>query len=366
MSLALLVLFFICLIIQVYFYVKVFGKLLSHQSRKQSEGSESISVIIAARNEADNLPSLLNALYSQDYYNYEVIIVNDRSSDNTSLIASSFVSKNDNFHLININSLPEGWNGKKHAIYNGVKQAKNDLLLFIDGDCIPKSNLWIQEMSNEFSGKTEIVLGFSPYHNKPGILNLFIQFETLFTGIQYLSFALWGKPYMGVGRNLGIRRDRYDILLLEKIANTTGGDDDLMVNNMANKFNTSVQFVPNSQVFSIPEDSWVSYFKQKIRHLSVGKYYRKKDRTLLALFTLSFLFGWILFFSLLVSANNPYLILTAFGLRSLSFYTIFARVGQKFDVPVKFWALPFLDLCYSIYYPLMGIIALSVKSIRWK
>lgn len=366
MNETLLTLFLICLAVQGYFYFAVFIKLATYRKTEKNGKFPSVSVVIAARNEERNLPKLLKALSNQDHPKLEVIIVNDRSSDHSKEIVTSFAQSHSNVNLLNIETLPDNWNGKKYALYKGIQAAKNEVLLFTDGDCIPKSNHWASKIAKSFNEKTDIVLGYSPYLEKPGFLNQFIQFETLFVGIQYLSFGLWKKPYMGVGRNLAIRRGKYDLNLLKQISDTVGGDDDLMVNQLAKKDNVSIAIEPESHVVSIPERDWHFYFKQKIRHLSVGKHYRKKDKTLLGLFTLSFLLGWIIFFSLLVSANNPYLILAAFGLRSLSFYTIFARVGRKLEAPVNLWALPFLDLCYSIYYPLVGFRALSIKSIQWK
>ncbi len=362
-----LVLFLLCLGIQVIFHQLVFTKLLSSdESLEMKNDIPSVSVIIAAKNESENLPALLKALKSQDHPKMEVIFVNDRSTDQTEQIIKSAMANQKQLQLINISILPAGWTGKKHAIYKGIEVARNEVLLFTDADCIPKSKQWASLMATKFFGPVEIVLGFSPYEKKDGWLNQFIQFETLLTGLQYLSLAKLGKPYMGVGRNWAIKRGAYDLTYLKSMSHITGGDDDLMISHLATNTNTTIITTPSSQTSSKPMMTWQQLLKQKTRHLSVGKYYHKKDRTLLGLFTLSLLFGWIFFFSLLVSAINPYLILTVFGLRSLSFYSIFARVGQKFDIPVKSWALPLMDLSYSIYYPIVGIRALSTKNIEWK
>lgn len=365
MTAILLIIFCLTLITQVYFYL-ILSKAVLFSKREDHSIFNSASVIIAARNEKENLLRLLPALSKQNHSDFEVIIVNDRSSDGTSELLSDFVEHHHNFHSLDVDALPDGWNGKKHAIYKGVSLAKNDILLFTDADCLPKSNDWISAVSQQFGKETDIVLGYSPYQVKSGFLNHFIQFETLFVGLQYLGFAQRGKPYMGVGRNMAVRRNKYDLSLLSQISSLTGGDDDLVINHLSHSTNTTIITDPKSQTLSIPETSWKEYFKQKLRHLSVGKHYQKKDRTLLGLFTLSFLLGWIFFFSLLVSAINPYFILTVYALRSLSFYIIFARIGHKLESPVNPWALPVLDLCYSIYYPLVGLRALLTKNIQWK
>ncbi|OEK01466.1 hypothetical protein BFP97_08005 [Roseivirga sp. 4D4] len=362
-----LVLFSVCLLVQILFHQLVFRKLLQKEDTpEKSSQTPSVSIIIAARNEDENLAKLIRALHDQDHPDLEVIIVNDRSTDNSETIIETSIRNKPHFKQIKIDHLPEGWTGKKHALSLGIQAAKNDILLFTDADCIPKSSQWASLMAGAFKETTAIVLGFSPYQKVAGFLNRFIQFETLLTGLQYLGLSAIGRPYMGVGRNWAIRRNSYDLDYLASMAHIVGGDDDLMINHIATKDNTINITLPSSQTISKPKHTWHEYLTQKIRHLSVGVHYHKKDKTLLGVFTLSFLFGWIFFFSLLVSAINPYFILAAFGLRSLSFYSIFARIGQKFGSPIIFWALPVLDLCYSIYYPVVSLRAISAKSIKWK
>lgn len=368
MEILLIALFLLCMIIQIGFHWGVFYKILTHRHQSHESTIPPVSVIIAARNEEKNLAALLEALITQDHQAFEVIIVNDRSNDDTGKIIETYSARHPQFRSISISALPDGWNGKKYALFKATEIAQNQILLFTDADCKPESNQWISEMARNFTYGIDIVLGYSPYAYTPnsGVLNEFIAFETLLTGVQYMGFASIGQPYMGVGRNLAIRRNIYDRGYLKSIGHLTGGDDDLMVNHLANSQNTRLVYAKASQTTSWPKSSWRAYIRQKVRHMAAGRHYHKKDQTLLAVFTLSFLFGWIFLFLSLVSALNPYLILTAFGLRSLSFYTIFARVGQKFDAHLKIWALPFLDLCYSIYYPVVGLKALATKNIRWK
>lgn len=362
-----LILFLLCLVIQVLFHFLVFrGLYTAEQRTTNTDDLSSVSVIIAARNESQNLLSLIESLTQQDHPNMEVVLINDRSNDDSGQVIKNAIAGKIHFQQIKIDTKPEHWNGKKHALNQGIQAAKNEILLFTDADCIPKSKHWVSLIAGRFEKATDIVLGFSPYEKGSGWLNQFIQFETLFTGLQYLGLAKLGRPYMGVGRNWAIRKSVYDLKYLESISDIMGGDDDLMINHLSTSTNTAIITEPSSQTISKPEETWHNYFKQKIRHLSVGSHYHQKDRTLLGVFTLVFLFGWILFFSLLVSAINPYFILAVFALRSLSFYSIFARIGHKFDAPINFWALPFLDLSYSIYYPVVGLRALSTKNIKWK
>lgn len=339
---------------------------LAFYREKPVAGEEnSVTVVLAARNEEKRLEKLVIALMGQNHNRYEVVIVNDRSEDGSQQLLDALDKEFSKLRVIHITELPEGWTGKKHAVYEGIKHARKTFILLTDADCMPDSPEWINQMTRQFDRQTDFVLGFSPYQKRPGFLNQFIQFETLLTGVQYISSALHKRPYMGVGRNLAYRKK---LFLEDGFAGDevyTGGDDDVFVNKHARHDNTKVVINTESQVVSEPKESWREYFIQKIRHLSAGKRYRIKDQTRLGSFALANLIGWLLFLYALVSNQMEDWILILFALRSLSFYSIFTRSGQKLNVKLAYWALPLLDLCYTISYPVVGLMALTAKRIKW-
>lgn len=366
MNLYLFTLFCFVLIVQIYFVLRYFRPLLLFKpipTNKQQ--SLAVSIVIAAKNEAKNLPQLISHLMNQSHPNYEVIIVNDRSTDNSFQILEAEVLKHQNFHVLNITELPPKWTGKKFALKKGIEAAKHDVILLTDADCIPKSDNWISLMTEQYDDKTQIILGFSPYQQMKGLLNQFIQFETLWTGIQYLSFALAGKPYMGVGRNLSYQKSIFNKDAFSKNSHIVGGDDDLLINNKANSENTKIVIDPNSHTLSIPKVTWAAYFIQKMRHLSVGTYYNKKDRTRLGLFALCNWLSWIMLLVLFFNGYNRILILSLFGFRSILFYTIFTQLGRKLGVRIRPFMLPLLDLFYNFFYLVIGLRALTAKKIKW-
>src|SRR5690606_21248805 len=115
------------------------------------------------------------------------------------------VTTHKNLRYLDVPGVRGDGNGKKYGLRQGSREAKHDILLLTDADCRPGGQ-WAREMVSAFDEDTTVVLGYSPYLNTSGILNTFIRFEALLTGIQYLGLARLGFPSMGVGRNLAYRK----------------------------------------------------------------------------------------------------------------------------------------------------------------
>lgn len=360
-------------------YLFVFIVALSHKRGGGGEEQVPVSVVVCAHDEAENLRELIPLLLSQDYLEFEVIIVNDRSNDSTFDYLLEETKHHPRLRMVNVKDTPERVNGKKYGITLGIKAAAHEWILLTDADCRPAGDQWIRSMSRHFTDENQFVLGFSPYMRRPGILNLFIRFETILTAIQYFAFGWMKNPYMGVGRNLAYRKS---LFLQHKGFNNflhvTGGDDDLFVNMYARGRNTRLQLDPESQVYSIPETTWKAYYEQKIRHLSVGKRYRFSHRFLLGLFGGTWILTWFTWLPLLVwliasfsgfsilTAPETYLILGPFLLRSILLLLLFRRMLRKASLAFSLWTLPLLDFIFSIYYLSTGLVALTTKKIRWR
>ena len=280
----LLIVYVLATLVQLIFWIFLFSKLAFFQEQennteKNIESAERpVSIIICARNEAKNLEKNLPRILNQNYRSYEVIVVNDNSTDQTQNILLKFHIKNPILQSLDITNKPKG-SGKKPALAAGIRAARHDVLLFTDADCQPTSKNWLREMQELIKDKVEIGLGYGPYFSEKGFLNKFIRFETIFTAIQYFSFALAGHPYMGVGRNLIYKKRLFeDAGGFDKHAHLLSGDDDLFINEVATTDNIGILTKKNSFVYSAPKKSWKAYFRQKTRHLSTGKHYKFKHR----------------------------------------------------------------------------------------
>lgn len=95
---------------------------------------DKVSILIPARNEAENILALLQSIHKQNYSNYEVIILDDNSTDETFAVCEAFTAGHPKFRVIKGNPLPANWLGKNYACYQLAQQATGNFFLFLDAD----------------------------------------------------------------------------------------------------------------------------------------------------------------------------------------------------------------------------------------
>ncbi|GAB5551998.1 MAG: glycosyltransferase [Saprospiraceae bacterium] len=349
--------FLLATFIQLLYWLGIFSRLAFYSAPsppKPNQALNGISIIICARNAESQLRQFLPKILAQKDLLFEVIVVNDHSIDNSEQIILDFQNNYPNLHLINESDteLP----GKKKALSEGILAAKYEFLLLTDADCFPTTTLWAKSMANLFSEKDQVILGFSPYTREKSLINYFIRFETVYTATQYLSFALAGAPYMGVGRNLAYAKSLFiNNQGFENHLHLASGDDDLFVNQVANYKNTKINLDAASFMYSIPKKSWKSYYYQKRRHLTTATSYRPVHQVLLALLAASHLWhylGGLILFA--VSPQSLHLILTSYLVRIGVVSFMYWRISTKLEQSdLRFW-IPLLDLFYCLYYVLFA------------
>lgn len=249
-----------------------------------------VSVVLCAHNESENLGHYLQVLLSQDYPEYEVIVVDDGSEDETRAVIERYMIHDPRLHFTFVPYGARVGSTKKLALTLAAKSARYDFLLLTDADCVPESHRWISEMMRGFqSPKTndqspiDIVLGFSPYFEEEGSINRLVRYDTLFNSLHYLGAALCGHPYMGVGRNLAYRKSLFfESGGFSHLMNNKAGDDDLFVNHVATKSNTAVVLGKDSYTCSRSKLRLKDWWQQKRRHLSVAPAYKAASKIRLA------------------------------------------------------------------------------------
>ncbi len=338
--------------VQLFYYLYFFSRLAAYIPAEKGTSSEHpVSVIICARDEADNLARNLPGILVQDYKTtHEVVVVNDNSMDEGRYVIEEFMQSFKNINHIQLTQEAKGISGKKFPLSIGIKSAKHEIVLLTDADCIPASEFWMQKMQGAYGDTTEIVLGYGAYHKKPGLLNKLIRFETFHTALQYLSYALAGKPYMGVGRNLSYKKD---VFLRNKgfssINQIPSGDDDLFINKVSTATNTAIMIDHDTHTLSEPKRTWSEWMTQKYRHYTTSRYYKKRDKVLLGLYSLSlFLIYPMLALSMIF--YNWWIPLVVFGVRFIVQAVVFYKAMKKLNES-DLWAwFLFFDIWIFFYY----------------
>lgn len=366
--LPLVVTLIVLLIIQLIYYWYVFGKVAFHKVAKQkiSDAKPPVSVIICAKNEYHNLVKFLPIVLEQDYPEYQVVVVNDASDDDTFYLLRELSDKYKHLMVVTIQENLNFFTGKKFPLSLGIKSAKHEYLLLTDADCCPVGPDWISSMQQGFVDKTQIVLGYGAYTEQKGLLNKIIRFDTVHVAMQYLGFALSGMPYMGVGRNLAYKSELfYNSGGFIKHYKLISGDDDLFINQVAKKVNTSVQLAHESFTYSKAKQTFSSWLHQKRRHLTTGGFYKFKHKFFLGLFSLSQILFFTTLIVLVLNEVEPILLGSVFLLRLITQLVIVKKSMIKLkERNFLFW-VPFFELFLLIINTWLSIVGFFSKKTQW-
>lgn len=355
-------------IVQIFYYIFFFSRLAFFKvPLKTNHHTHPVSVIICARDEAANLAKNLPGSLVQDYpTTHEVIVVNDNSFDESRYLLEEFERSFRQLKVVELKQEAKLIPGKKFPLSIGIKTARHEVVLLTDADCVPASEWWISSMQEAYDDDTEIVLGYGAYHKKPGLLNKMVRWETFHTALQYFTYALAGKPYMGVGRNLSYKKT---IFFRHKgfsaYNHVASGDDDLFINTAATNINTKINIAPEAFTLSEPPANWGEWIRQKRRHYSTAKYYRPLHKFLLGLYS----FSHFLFYPLLVIAalffSWQWAVLVfalRFMVQALVLYPAMKKLGEK-DLYASFLLF---DVWMFFYYFIFSITLIRKPRAGWK
>jgi biofilm PGA synthesis N-glycosyltransferase PgaC len=365
---ALFILFQLCFIVQLYYLVNSQSRLTGYKRLDELlPPLVPVSVIISARNEAENLKTYLPSVLLQNYPDFEVVVVNDCSYDASDMVLEELQATYPQLKVVTITEHERFKTGKKFALTLGIKAAKNEHLLFTDADCAPASANWIARMAANFTTPAQIVLGYSPYYKRKSFLNALIRFETIKTAITYLSAALIGDPYMGIGRNMAYTKTLFfSVKGFASHMHILSGDDDLFVNENATADNTIIEIHPEAFVYTSAKTTMGAWYRQKRRHMGAGKLYKSRHRRLLSFDALSGFLFYVLLILCLVFNFEPILALGIFIFRLALQLIVYVKTFKQLDGSDLIWCLPGLDLVYYIYLNVFGLVGAFVKTKQWK
>ncbi len=360
----LITLFYISLAIQIFYWGFVTRLFFTSKTRDvKALQLPSVSVVVCARNEYNNLTKLIPYLLKQKYNEYEIIIVDDKSTDQTQDLITKY---SDQISFITINETPQNYDSKKYALTKGIEKAKNEFILVTDADCFPESELWIQTMFENSNKQTEVVVGTSFYTDNSSILNSFIQYETALTAFNYIGLGKLGFPYMGVGRNLAYKREIFLDSSFGKFQNHLGGDDDLLFQNSFSK--RKIEFVTkkNSVIHTYPKTTIKSYLSQKTRHLSTGKHYNIHILMLLTSLTVSHIACYFSIVWFVDSIREQYSIYLLFALRCLLILFIFDKLKRYLSLNFGLLKIILADFIFIPYIMYVSLFSMFKAPSEWK
>ena len=303
--------------IQIFYYLFFYLRVSIKKPNNNESVNFPVSIIICAKNEEENLRRFLPKIFEQKYPKFEVIVVNDCSSDETETFITNLQQKYSNLKYTFIKEDPKFKHSKKLAVTIGIKAATYDHFVFIDADCYPETDMWLNSMCTKFQNNVQIVLGYGGYEQNEGFLDKLVRYDTYSIAVNYFSFAHIGIPYMGVGRNMAYTREAYmQSSRFTKHYHIFSGDDDLFVCEVARKKNTAIELSGNGYTRSEQVETFSQWCSQKRRHITTAHQYRFIHKFLLSLepftrlvfylftllyFILGFTALWYIILSLVVS-----------------------------------------------------------------
>lgn len=283
---------------QAIYYLGLYNKIYTHIQKENNADVNlkhpPLSVIIVAKDAANELKENLPFILEQDYPEFEVIVIYDSAADDCDDVLKLLEDKYPNLYHTFIPDSARYISHKKLGITMGIKASRHDWLVFTESNCRPQSKRWLRQMARNFTPSTEIVLGYSNYEKTSGWFNKKITFDTLLNSMRYLGMAISGHPYMGTGRNMAYRKSLYYKQKgFSSHLNLQRGEDDLFINETANEHNTRVETDPESLIrISIPKYKRI-WREEKISYMATSRLFKGTARYLMGFETCSRLLFYI-------------------------------------------------------------------------
>ena len=309
-----------------------------------------VSVVLTAHNDAAWLKENLVYLLEQDYPNFEVVVVNYLSSDDTEFVLKLLHDYYPHLKVVPFKEDVNLFQGKKYPLSIGIKSAKNDILLLADPDCTPKNLLWLRGMVKGYGKKTEIVLGYCGVKRTKTLLGCLQQYDALAYGAQYMGSALAGHPYTGSGRNLSYRRSfffrqgafirHYDV---------ADGSDDLFVYQNATRHNTSVCITADACLTAEPKKHFYQWHDERRHRVATRNRHSFGDRLRESMPSWSNLIFYAAAVLLLLRGTLPWEIVLAAAIIKWAWQIVcFSRLTKRFDGGLVHLAAPLLEIYFIL------------------
>ena len=332
------------------YYLKV-ARYKADDPQQQTNTLPPVSVVLTAHNDAVWLKENLVYLLEQDYPDFEVVVVNYLSSDDTEFVLRLLKDYYPKLKVVPFKEDVNLFQGKKYPLSIGIKSAANDILLLADPDCTPGNLQWLRGMVKGYANaSTQIVLGYCGLKRTKTLLGCLQQYDSLAYGAHYLGSALLGHPYTGSGRNLSYRRSfffrqgafirHYDV---------ADGSDDLFVYQNADRRNTAVCIAPDAILTAEPKKSFADWHQERLHRVGTRNRHSFSSRLAEHLQSVSTLLFYAAAVLLILGGSLPWIVTAFVVALKLAWQTVsFAQLSKRFDGGMVYLAAPLLEIYFMV------------------
>lgn len=366
MTLSIVFYFFVaCLAIQLIYYIFFLSILLNNKKEKEYD-LKPISVILYVKNSELYLEKNIDYFINQKYPKFEILLVNNASSDNTDIILEKLSEKHKSLRIINVENNESFWGNKKYTYTLAIKAAKYEHLIFSEIDCKPVSENWIHEINKSFSSKKTIILGYKRLLKTSSLFNLIIRFDNLLESIKSFSFTKINSPYSADSRNYAFtKKDFYRVNGFINHIKIKNGKEDLFVKDAKQKYNSAYTLSDESFVESSKSLSFKEWFLNKKNSNLLKRHYSFKNQFLLNAFSFSKVFLYFLTIILLL-IHDWKIILIIFSSYIIFQSVITFIINRKFKETSIFYLSPILDFLLVLFQISIFISNLISKPPNWR
>ncbi|MDR0436991.1 MAG: glycosyltransferase [Bacteroidales bacterium] len=370
---------FICTVVLCVYYFRFLKIKINKQPLDLYDQKQPISVVIATRNEHDQLRQNLPFFLNQNYANFEIVVVIDESDKELTYIMDEFEKRHSNLKVVSFEWSRNFFVSHKFAESVGIKSATYDRILVSNITTRPASPEWIARMSRALSGDKKIVIGYHTMTIKPSFINVFVRFDTFFYTLYYLRAALSGHSFTADCKNLAFDRSLfYDTKGIARFYNVNTGDENMFVNKATTKINTAIEIHPDAIVKGQLKPTFGEWFEKTIRRRVLIKEFKKINRVGLFLYdlfmALFYIVSGLIFGCFFLPETSffdipmDFLMIAGglFFLKILIQWIVFKRMMSRFKECGFLLLIPVFDLVKLILLPVLLFIGLFTKRITWK
>ncbi len=361
--------FCVVVFFQVIIYLCFYGKFAFYKQNQKplKQSFPPVSVIVYAKNQANELQANLPDIISQNYPDFEIILVNNHSSDCTVNVMEQFKQHNQAIKIVNVKNIEAFWASKKYALTLGIKAATHDYLLFTESNFKPLTKSWIREMSTKFGTKKDIVIGFKTYPKNQTLFNKFLRCDNIIDILTTFSFTKSGLPFKGDNSNLAYTKKAF--FKANGFTNHIKlyyGEASLFINQVATTKNTALCINPIGFTQQQTPINFVNWKQNKQLLLKTAMHFNFLNKSLLILLHITHVLFWLLASILFVVGYYWYLVLALFLFRISIQLIIFGISAKKLNQSDIVIFLPILEVFLLLVQITIFISQLTATRNHWK